>query len=474
MMRGGDEGRTPRHVLLWGIDDRAEHYLRCLDEAGMQPVAWVDGAHQDSEYRGVPVVSPRECERTSYRYAHLPLIVVGGGVGGPERSGFDDAVRVIVNDLDLPVRVFHGAFLADHVRVNQEGQVFLLGFPGAGSGALHPVLAELVSRRATPLGAKEAFLADLARDYHEHTLIPALEGLFDLGGRHASQASTVAGDRVRLELQLSHERLAMLLNLRSKPCLFEAVHTSHEAPGDDVLERARRLGRTVVVTVRHPLDLIVSWAARLSHPPEAVVASLEWFRHMASAVQAYYEAALQQGHRTVLCKYEDLVDHPGRTIQTVAHALGVDMGQSEAEDLWERVGFRRVLAPPVGAAGRWHAGRESWRAVLGPAHVDVLTALRFPELLAALGYDASLETGPGSSAADVPPDPGNRRDAAYLDFGLEVLVGKPVQFRSEQFHHHVDPMLGVELFANDANLWSLVKTALSSRYFRTRLTALWP
>jgi hypothetical protein len=473
------EGREPRAVVLWGLGDIADRYRGCLEDAGVRIAACVDAAHAGTTFGGVEVISPLECARQSYRYAALPVVVTGSGGEARGAAAFDDDVRVIVNELDLPVRVLHPAFLADHVGLDHRGWVFLTGFPGAGNETVRRVVSELLGERPVRLDGKTALLAQLAGEYHEHTLTRMLERLFDLGGRHESRLSTVAGDEACLEVQLSHERLAVLRGLRSKAALFAPLHATHERPSEAAVERARRSGRAVLVLVRHPVELIVRAAARMAYPPTPVLDDLEWFRAMAVVVRDYHDDALRQQHRVGLIRYERLLEAPAATVQAVAHAIGIEASRAQAEAIWERTGFVAPAAATVGARNlqRWAATRRCWQEELGPAHAGMLRELGYPALLAALGYDAALEVSdPARPEASPRNDAGGRGrlEAAYLDFLHHVLYGKPVQLRHEHGHCHRDPLVDVELFANDPHLWSLVKVALSSRYFRTLLTALGP
>ncbi len=432
---GGAAGR-PAQVTLWGVPGYKRDYLVCLEEAGIGVALWVDGRHAGGEIEGVKVISPEEYARRCHLYQGLPIVFTARGPH--DADGFNDALLAAVNEFDLPGRLLHPVFVADHLRLDYDGRAVLGGFPGSGNTTARHVVGRLLARREVPLQAREELVANLASDYHFHTLLPAIDGLFDLGGRYASLASAVGGDRIRVEMQLAGGRLAMVCKLRSRTFLYERVHPTHEFLTPATVERFRGLNLTALAIVRHPLDVLVSNAARLCRPPDRALAHGSWFRHMAAIVKQYYTHLLEQQDRGVaVVRYERLLEAPAETVQQIGRALGLDVGRADAEALWDEAGFKPIERDVVGSSlGHvWRPGAGRWREVLRARHMGVLTELGYGPFLRELGYDTRLEAADdGATFADTTTfDRREQQAAAYLDFGFHVLYDKPLDFRHDGF-----------------------------------------
>ena len=471
MIREGHEASKPAAVVLWRLGTYAERYLACLKEARIEVAVCVDESRAGSSIDGVPILSPQECARQSYRYARFPVVVTATAADGLD--GFNDAARSIACEFDLPAAVLHPVFLAPHLDLRHDGNVLLAGFPAAGENVVAPILGRLLARRPRATGPREDLFSRLSHDYHFHTLMPALDELFDLGGRFASRGWSVEGDRLRVEMRLSHARRATLCNLRSPTFLHERLHSTHERLTDATVGRFRQMGWTIVALVRHPIDLLVASGTRLARDPALMLADLEWFRSMATLVKDYYECMLGQGDRVGTIRHEDLLRAPGRTICRLGEAVGVAVSAEEATAIWDAVS----LEGSAGGDSDEQAGQAAvlspgaWRRLLNQRHVGILGDLGYGPLLGALGYSTALDVDAARSTLLPALAANERRDAAYHDFEYHALYGKPVDLQHEGLRYWRDPTLGLSMLTNDPDLCQLATIGLASRYFRLRLLA---
>jgi hypothetical protein len=462
-----DEGqgavRRPSEVVLWGAPDWARDYLACLREAGIRTALWVDARHAGGEIESVRVVSPAEYARRCHLYPGLPIVVTARGPH--DTDGFNEALLSVVNEFELPGLFLHPVFVADHLRLDYRGRVVLGGLPASGESTVRDIVARLVARRDARLGPPETLLAELASDYHFHTLVPAVDGLFNLGGRYASLVSTIGGDRIGVEMRLAGDRLAMVFDLWSRTVLYEPVHSTHEPLTPESVRRFRGLNATVLAILRHPLDVLVINATRLCRVPERVLGHGSWFRRMAGIVKEYYTHVLEQQHRGVtVVRYERLLETPAEGVRQIGRALGLDLDRGEAEAVWQEAGFLSMGDGPEGVG--------QWREVLRRRHMDVLGELGYGVFLRELGYDTRLEAADDGAMPPEPREPQRwQREAAYGDFWLHVLYGKPVDFRYDGFTCERDRSLGIMVLTNDPALWDLMKIGLASRYFRRLVMA---
>jgi len=471
MIRNGHDVSKPAAVVLWKLGDYAEHYLACLKEAGIEVALYVDGPRAGASIDGIPIISPYECARQSYRYAHLPVVVTATAAGGLD--GFNDAARSIACEFDLPATVLHAVFLARHLDLRFEGRVVLAEFPGAGGSIVESILSRLLERRPCVPGRREELFSRLSRDYHAHTLMPALDELFDLAGRFASCDSIVEGDRIRVEMRLSHERRAMLCNLRSPTFLHARLHHTHERLTEATVGMFRGMGSAIVALVRHPLDLLVASATRAARDPAPIFGDLEWFQAMAALVKNYYEHILGHGDRVVTVRHEDLLRTPARTIGRLAEVAGVEVSAEEATAIWDTVGLQ-ALGPcdPGAHDGQLEAPRPgAWRPLLNQRHVEILRGLDYGTVLGALGYEPAFSGGGDGGTRRQTLTAAVRRDAAYRDFEYHALYGKPVDLPHEGLRYWRDPTLGLSMVTTDPDLCQLATIGLASRYFRLRLLA---
>lgn len=475
MVRDGHESSKPPAVVLWRLGAYAERYLACLKEAKIEVALCVDGSSAGASVNGVAVVSPQECARHAYRYAHLPVVVTATAAGGAD--AFNDAVRAIACELDLPAKVLHPVFLARHLDLDYDGSVLLAGFPGAGEGVVRPILSRLLERRRCTPGPREELFTRLSSEYHFDTLMPALDDLFDLGGRFASLGFTVEGERIRVEMRLSHERRAMLCNLRSPMFLHERLHATHERLTDATVRKFRQMNWTIVAIVRHPIDLLAASGTRLARQPGPILANLEWFRSMAVLVKSYYECVLDHGSRIGTIRYEDLLHAPARTVCRLGEVVGVEVSAEEATAVWDAVCLQtsdgRGADERDDQASALRPG--AWRELLDERHVEILRDLGYGTLLGALGYDPAFDSGSVGPARFTLPghalESTVRRDASYRDFEYHALYGKPVDLHHEGLRFWSDPTLGLSMLTNDPDLCQLASIGLASRYFRLRLLA---
>jgi hypothetical protein len=470
MIRDGHATSKPAAVVLWRLGNYADRYLACLQDARIEVAVCVDEQRAGSSIAGVPIVSPHECARQSYRYARFPVVVTATAADGLD--GFNDAARSIACEFDLPAAVLHPVFLAAHLDLRHDGNVLLAGFPAAGENVMAPILGRLLARRPRAAGPREELFSRLSHDYHHHTLMPALDELFDLGGRFASRGWSVEGDRIRVEMRLSHARRATLCNLRSPTFLHERLHSTHERLTDATVARFRQMGWTIVAIVRHPVDLLVASGTRLTRDPASMLADLEWFRSMAVLVKDYYECLLGQGDHVAAVRREDLLRAPARTICRLGEAVGVEVSAEQATAIWDAATLEGAAGDPDAQTGHGAApSPRAWRQLLDPRHAGILRDLGYGPLLGALGYATTLDVDAARPTPLLALGPTERRDAAYRDFEYHALYGKPVDLQHEGLRYWRDPTLGLSMLTTDPDLCQLATIGLASRYFRLRLLA---
>ncbi len=100
--------------------------------------------------------------------------------------------------------------------------------------------------------------------------------------------------------------------------------------------------RWVYLVVRDPLAGLASNAAKTTRPLERVLHDKAWFEQAARETAEYLEAADPFRDRFTLLRFEDLLREPVSTITRLAEHAGYELTESQAKDIWDRVGFKPV------------------------------------------------------------------------------------------------------------------------------------
>jgi len=202
-------------------------------------------------------------------------------------------------------------------------------------------------------------------------------------------------------------------------------------------------GRARFVSVRNPLDILVSNAFEIEHvlpvmrgvdriPPDAreVYGRTRldddcWVDGTARYIARFYETWLERRRDLVDHRYEQLLEQPVATIQGLASVLGRSIDSSTAQSLWEQVGHRPLKANP---AHFFRPGAEKWRQYLDDRHASTLREIGWPALFDELGYSFPSRFS-RVRAAGSRPSGRSRRELAIGDEMNHCMFGTPLRFR---------------------------------------------
>jgi hypothetical protein len=192
-----------------------------------------------------------------------------------------------------------------------------------------------------------------------------------------------------------------LFGLPLRNFLFERIHKTHEMCGDKILRMCLTSDAKCVLTVRNPLDTIVS----IANKSKKLVALLdtEWLlRAVARGLIAYYRSfsdAFPTGLVHVV-RYEDLLVHFEKATKGLASLIGAVLTHDEIAALKSR-----LWNAPVAMPGHlWKPGQDKWKEYLTPRSLAILREEGIGGLMERLGYDFSgKEHVAGVPISTVPP-----------------------------------------------------------------------
>jgi hypothetical protein len=212
--------------------------------------------------------------------------------------------------------------------------------------------------------------------------------------------------------------------------------SSHEPIKAQTADFYRKQGYEVVYILRHPLDVIVSNAAKLStvvpgkRRPELALGNLQWFSDIVRTVGKHYEHLGEHGADLKCVRYEALIADPDKEISRLAAFLDVETSASLRESIWKSVDG----VPIAGRQHFWDPRAGKWKEFLGPQHREIVFASSLPELARRFGYAMEPADFGGSlvredSLGSVEPEALDR--LAWIDAILEIPIGKPTTFAGD-------------------------------------------
>lgn len=404
----------PRRVILWGGFAPLHDYMSLLREAQIDVACLVDPLDQQTGGGVVPVRSVAGFCQDRDLYHGLPIVVLEDR-GAAAADPLWQAARSLTDELHVENPLLDPVFLADHLELKFPGRALAGGFPGSGNGVVQAVAERLLPATPAPLAGKEHLISFLAGQRHER-MHRRLERCFtDLGWRYHGM-SHQQQNRVNWFAGGPGNAAFVMYNLPDRAHLLSTIHKTHETLRTDLIQRYSSLGYRLLVAMRHPLDILISLAAKLRKPPSSVLADFEWFHKMALALRDYCAAALDAGTQVELVHYERLITDPLATIREIAAALGVECTLHQASDIWEAVGFRPLHFIP---GHLWQPGIGKWRKYLSQSHLQVVYDIGLDLIAAELGYhdiafDAvGIQAQDSAPAADEPTEPQAVADQTY-------------------------------------------------------------
>lgn len=302
------------------------------------------------------------------------------------------------------------------------GTLICAGFQGSGNGITGAILEKLTAGLSLPGGdAMEIVRASAARRSTElQTLAKEIgqsHGFEDTG--IASYHRSMATVSFRSERDRAIPRRVIIFGVPLANALHEELFKTHEACSDFPAALVDH-GAQVILSVRHPLDILVSVANKASGGGVDLLGDRALLPTFLSGLVAYYRSfARVAPDRLFRARYEDLFENFDDAIAGLVRFAA----RARCQDLDPRRIDRSILGVSVATKGhRWRPGAGKWRQYLHEGHADDIRNSGVDRLIEDLGYepfDARL-LAPRNNAVALPI--GTSGQSTNLSFLLSSAI----------------------------------------------------
>jgi hypothetical protein len=379
------------------------------------------------------------CQRVN----QLELVVVVGSYGLRDRDYFRDSLLYARNRLKLKGQLLHPGFLADFYR-SPNRRFAIIGFPGSGNMIFQNICSALSPAPSVPIWAADplsAAVSQFALSYW-FSLSAFLSGAFDEAGRwqDAAAPSHMRNGAIYIDLR-DRASPAVVAGLPQRSYVWSNPwHTSHEPLTDHSLKFFAEQNFQVIQILRHPLDVIVSNAAKITalsgdRAPQVLLQNDDWVAAMLASVGEYYEH--MNDHHTSneveFLRYEELLASPNAVIRRLASILGVECNEAKADEIWAALG-KATLSQDRGH--RWDPRAGKWREFISPRFAKRIVESPLCKYARNFGYEIHEESFTGQRAA-VPVHKSDIFDIAWQDARWESSTGKqPAILHADVYRVH--------------------------------------
>ncbi len=418
-------------MALYGRRKQIRDILYVLRSVGILPVcAVMKDEGEPSEIDGLQCLRMEEyVERFDSPYRSL----IVASTEEKEQAWLPPLARDLRQKWGFRGRIVHPASLAELATFKVQ-KAHVSGFPGSGNMVLQRLLTDLSSGRDVYYEKAESLLAGYAGDYFrqvDHFMKDAFKD-FDLPiERERAIFRDVWAKFFYSEDFLSagggRGRAILMFGLPAPFGVSGSLHASHEPIDMEAVAYWRQRGFKCFVIVRHPLDVIVSNAAKMTNwrgdrYPQALTQNWDWVMSMAGAIEQYFYSYLESWNFIDIYRYEDLgMGLP--FVRRLADSLGTRHSEQALMQIYER-----SYGKPVGTAGHlWRPNTSKHQQYFTKNQIESLRGTVLAELAREFGYEFEAESCP----EQVAPAPGDMAvdKKTFTDLRYWGVTGKnPVLF----------------------------------------------
>lgn len=361
-------------------------------------------------------------------YAPLPIIIAPGrGYEGLEeclkRIGRADDDNSSPERSQSP-RVFHPCAALEAHPYDLNGRALCLGFPGSGNVLVQTIMGRLLPRirdRIYSLPIAGVLVADHQRMWR--TLLQAKLGV------SSDEVVFLPQDMGHVSIRVTCEdgRFLDLYGINCPHWHTAYFVPAHVLPSGNETAEWTGCGGSVVIILRHPLDTIVSCAAKRLRPPTRLLGELGWFRRAVKTLVEYIDHAHSLPGDKLIVRYEDLLQRPHAQIMRLAQFLGASMTLDETGALWDEVWLKELV--PAQAFNRtqrhyYQPGVGKWIRDLDVRHARIIEEEGLKHRMLDIGYSWEHDRFKTVYETEPPLREGEIKQAQTGDF-FHFLFGAP-------------------------------------------------
>jgi hypothetical protein len=372
-------------ILITGSGPHLGQLAQMADAVSSNRLVWTGAAGTPPEWAAA--VGGRAI--SSITDVRPDTIVIGGRTGDDGNFVFPPNSGV----WRLPTSchaVHHPIVLSDLLPLDFSGKIVSCGYPGSGNGIVQAIIERIYPTTALPVSAFQNLLSAYVADYLNSTI----KILSNLGARLGNAEPAFATYREHYaSAHWRHRDIygdmhgSTLFGLPLHNYMFESIHKSHEICGKKIQRLCITSGAKCILTVRNPLDILVSIANKSWRL--VTLLDTEWLlRAVSRGLIAYYRSfydSLPEAAVHVI-RYEELVDNFEQTIAELALALGMLLTREEIADIRTTLWNRSVASP----GHLWKPGQGKWKEYLTKRNIEILREEGLPAIFEKLGYEFPL------------------------------------------------------------------------------------
>ncbi|MEM7680336.1 MAG: hypothetical protein AAF288_00105 [Planctomycetota bacterium] len=481
-------------ALVWGADPASDRVVRCLAGLGLRPLGLVDPhAPRDAQTLrgGLPVWSPEaaaEQLKPGQTHAGAAILLNGpeSGVAKPGQASFDERLDALQQSEALNAIPRRHAACLDTLRPFESKRLLINGFPGSGNMLLQRTF-DLIRPLAPAVAMPEweQLLGQFAWEAGQQLAEPidqATADRYPRARRKTLAIATAYGSRYhffdedpdRVDKQ-SERRQALLFGLPVPSALWGTTQSTHEPLTPGVLDYYQHRGFRTALIVRHPLDALVSNAAKLTNGPSgrdplSLLDHPGWLESMLGPLTAYFRHYAGLLERVTLFRYEEAMQCPAEFVRRAAQMMDFDPTDDQVNRLWAEIDGKPVSH--LGQGHFWRPGAGKYAEFMQERHIQAIRASGLTEAAEALGYPIDFD----AIANNTQPADHTPRNLAGVRYSLadhryRGVMGKPIVFPHPEIAHREHGPF--HFSCNDPHAFGTISAALDGQPL-ARLCRLFP
>ncbi len=354
------------------------------------------------------VLPLEEISKHLLRNPRVPIFIADDG----SFKDFDYLARKILPSLPDGSQIIHPGILSNFIDIDLSDNAIAFGYPGSGNAPYQVIMMKILEHKVylkVYLTENEIFA--LCTGLHSH-LCRVIQNLFDELECQSVEIGYSRPGALNVAATWTEKETGQLVflfldDIPSKVFLTTPVYGTHTVLPKAMAEHYQRKGCRIFFCVRHPLDILVSLAAKspiehfeqLSKSTGAsveevrksfVVSQLSdpvWIDQTSKMLYAYMKNALRVAEHCTVLRYEDLVNRPRETILALFQDLEVDLDEELLDELVDSVGTADI-GPP---GHRFQPREGKWREFFPKGSLDIALDNHIGEITEALGYGSVSE-----------------------------------------------------------------------------------
>lgn len=377
--------------------------------------------------KSIPVLD-EESFKAMVAEKQVPIVI--GAYGLRERDYFRETLLFARNYLKVTAPLIHPGALCDRFCFPPK-RFLITGYPGSGNMVVQKCVELLLAAGGGTTWSPSSLCNSLSQYalYYWYSLSDTIIKAFDGHGRWMDFSGPTHIRWGALHIALSSEETyTSITGLPMRAYAWANPWTSsHEPLTKACTSFFREQGFKIIGISRHPLDIIVSNAAKLTaeggdRAPQILLQNEEWFEEMVKMLEAYFARIIRNLDDVIMVRYEDLLADPTATLQKLADAMGISTNGTDYKKIWEEGVKGKTLSDDRGHY--WAPKENKWQEYLPPRYAERICDSRLHGYAKKLGYRIDKEDFKGE-LSDIPENDCDLMNVAWQEARWEIPTGKP-------------------------------------------------